>query len=383
MILSYDDLSGVGGSMSLIRHEIEYFDARGQIAVFCEAPKQPVVKLPNPIFFVHPKLPLRSLSLIFSELLILLKLIRHSKTTGVRVYHAHDVYIGFPAAIAAKLLGIRLVLTVHGPASYEFANFYRKRFNQFKFSDMFYLALLSILEKFAYMKANAVVAVSDFERRFIEKLRRRNLFVVRNGVDLNMFRPTLDKQETRRSIGLPTDKRIITFVGRMVPKNGVLIIAQAIPLVTEARKDRIFVFVGDGFATDDCKDIVNLTGVASNVIFVGRRSRPLPYYQASDLFVSHVSSLVEGVGLTVYEAMSCGLPVIVGSDRVSCHLLSDVAYFVEKDSPSVLAKEITRVLSTVDFDKEKIRMRMFAEEFLDLRQTLETYDRLLFEGFKD
>jgi len=383
MILSYDDLSSVGGSMSLIRREIEYFDARGRIAVFCEAPMEAVVKFPDTIFFVHPKLPLRSLGLIFSELLVLLKLIRHSKTRRVRVYHAHDVYVGFPAAVAARLFGIRLVLTVHGPASYEFANFYRKRLNQFKFSDMFYLTLLSVLEKFAYMKANAVVAVSDFEKRFIQKVRGRNLFVVRNGVDLNMFRPALDKQETRQLIGLPTDKKIITFVGRIVPKNGVLIIARAIPIVTEARKDTIFVFVGDGFAARECKDIVKRAGVASNVIFVGTSSCPQLYYQASDLFVSHVSSLVEGVGLTVYEAMSCGLPVIVGSDRLSYRLLSGVACFVEKDNPSVLAREIVRVLSTVDSEKEKIRIRRFAEEFLDLRQTFETYDRLLFEGIKD
>lgn len=382
MILSYNDLSGVGGSFSLIKQEFEYFASRGPTLVFSRTSKDRLLRSSKSLFFPYLDLPTRPLRLLFSLLIILLKLVNCSRTIRVDAYHAHDVYVGSAAAIAARLFGIRLVLTVHGPACYEFANFYRKRWNEFKFNDVVYLTLLSAIEKFAYKRADAIVAVSDFERKFIERVRTTDLFVVRNGIDLNLFLPTSDKRKARLLTGLPIDKRIVTFVGRMVPKNGVLIVALAIAKVAEAIKNVIFLFVGDGFAENECKDIVNRVGASSKVIFIGRKTDPLPYYQASDLFVSHVSSLVEGVGLTVLEAIACGIPAVVGFDRISYELLNGVAHFVEKDSPSALAEQIIRVLDTQDLEVEKVRLREFAEGFLDINKTFEIYAKLLFEGDK-
>jgi glycosyltransferase involved in cell wall biosynthesis len=145
------------------------------------------------------------------------------------------------------------------------------------------------------------------------------------------------------------------------------------------RADVHFVFVGDGFAKDDCKEIIDRAGASDSVTFAGMMANPIPYYQVSDLFVSHVSSLVDGIGLSVLEAMSCGIPVIVGDDAISHELLTGPAHLVRKDDPPALVREIVEVLDDADLENESARVRRFAERYFDLERTLNRYSELLFQ----
>ncbi len=64
----------------------------------------------------------------------------------------------------------------------------------------------------------------------------------------------------------------------------------------------------------------------------------------ADIFVSHLSSLVEGFGLTILEALACGLTVVTGMDRLKSAVFeqSEAIIFVQKDDSEAVGKAINR-----------------------------------------
>ncbi|MEZ0092694.1 glycosyltransferase family 4 protein [Streptacidiphilus sp. EB129] len=148
---------------------------------------------------------------------------------------------------------------------------------------------------------NATVA--DFVRSHgVRPERARHL---PNGVDTALFRPAasaLERCGARRRFGLPQDRVLVLFVGRMVPKKGYdLLLAARGPAA-----DYDLVFAGDG----DAPALAGLAGV--HHLGALRPEVLADAYRACDVFA--LPSTAEGFPLTVQEAMASGLPVVTTDD---------------------------------------------------------------------
>jgi glycosyltransferase involved in cell wall biosynthesis len=124
--------------------------------------------------------------------------------------------------------------------------------------------------------------------------------VLGNGVDTARFRPGTpeESRQTRHELGLPTEQPLALFVGRFVPKKGFATVAAA------AGDGYGLVFVGgDRPPGMDDQRLHFLGGVPAD---------EMPrIYRCADVMV--VASVGE-CPLTVLEAMSSGLPVLVNED---------------------------------------------------------------------
>jgi D-inositol-3-phosphate glycosyltransferase len=122
-----------------------------------------------------------------------------------------------------------------------------------------------------------------------------------NGIDVEMFRPgdAATRSAVRASYGLPQDKPLVLFVGRLVPKKGYL------ELMAAHHDDYHVVLAGPGAIPTD---------VPPGVTFVGpvERTELLGLYQASDIFA--FPAVGEMLTLAMQEAMACGLPVVTTED---------------------------------------------------------------------
>jgi len=102
-------------------------------------------------------------------------------------------------------------------------------------------------------------------------------------------------------IDCPTDRFTVGTVARLSPeKNIPMVLACA-----KAMPDATFVIVGDG------PQAAVLRGMASslgNVVFAGRRTDVERFYAAFDAFL--LTSNMEGLPLTIMEAMASGVPVV-------------------------------------------------------------------------
>lgn len=139
----------------------------------------------------------------------------------------------------------------------------------------------------------------------------------RRGVDRNRFGPG-DRVAARRELDLPEDRKILLWVGRMVPVKGldVLLAAMAEPALVSTAP--LLVLVGDGPERQALEQVAGSTLPAGVVRFAGNvpHARLATWYQAANLMV--LPSRSEGVPNVLLEALACGIGFVasdVGSVR--------------------------------------------------------------------
>ncbi|GAA2638039.1 glycosyltransferase family 4 protein [Paractinoplanes durhamensis] len=124
-----------------------------------------------------------------------------------------------------------------------------------------------------------------------------------NGVDTGAFTPCAspaERRSLRERLGLPVDRVLVLFAGRLVPKKGYdLLLAAAGPSYD-------LVFAGDGHQG------VPESGPGTHHLGRLNAGELADAYRACDIFA--LPSTSEGFPLTVQEAMASGLPILTTDD---------------------------------------------------------------------
>jgi glycosyltransferase involved in cell wall biosynthesis len=136
-----------------------------------------------------------------------------------------------------------------------------------------------------------------------------------NSVDATVFHPVAagDKEALRDRLGIPRGRRVATFTGRLVTTKGLPSLLRAWQVVAAKQPDALLLLVGSGgLGIQNCEDalraFVRRNGLGQCVLFTGAVDNVHEYLQASDLFV--FPSEREAFGISIIEAMACGLPVV-------------------------------------------------------------------------
>jgi glycosyltransferase involved in cell wall biosynthesis len=147
-----------------------------------------------------------------------------------------------------------------------------------------------------------------------------------NGIDTQKFSPVnLDvKINIRHRLALPTDKIIVTYTGRLAISKGLPLLIEIWPALREKYANVHLVLVGSDAATyDSClSDVLHQIQqyqLEQSVTLVGDVDNVYEYLQASDLYV--FPSEYEGFGLSMVEALACGLPAVVTDVGVAGELI--------------------------------------------------------------
>ena len=153
-----------------------------------------------------------------------------------------------------------------------------------------------------------LLGVSRYTARQQELRYRREVSVVHNGVDIERFRPMARNSKRRAGWGFPADSRILVSVGRLVGWKGLRNIIALLPSVAP---DVCYLVVGAGPEGVALRTQAESLGVAHRVHFAGRvEHADLPgVLGEADLYVQP-SIGEEAFGISVAEAMACGLPVL-------------------------------------------------------------------------
>jgi len=157
--------------------------------------------------------------------------------------------------------------------------------------------------------SEGVVVVNS--QTLAERFRYRHPRVIRNGVDIRKFEQLPSKTEARRSRGLPQDRTILAFVGKVIPVKRIEWILEVVRRTPGA----LAVVVG-GYTEPFYRDAyyrrlqARYPNVLDRVIFTGEVLWPevAEYLAAADIFL--FPSRFEGLPNAVMEAMASGLPVV-------------------------------------------------------------------------
>jgi len=104
------------------------------------------------------------------------------------------------------------------------------------------------------------------------------------------------------------DYRIVANVARLVPQKGQNYLVEAAAIVTKTRPDVRFAIVSDGELRGEIMAQADALGIGDKLVITGMRTDVTEVLAASAVFV--LSSLWEGMPLSLIEAMSVGVPAV-------------------------------------------------------------------------
>lgn len=159
-----------------------------------------------------------------------------------------------------------------------------------------------------FKKSKGIIVLSKEMRKELEDygFNRKILFLIPNGVNVEKFKPSIDKEIAKKELGFE-NRKIVIFVGRLNVQKGLEYLLEAFRKIDISGK--LLIILGEGTLKEKLQKRAEEIGINDKVWFGGNRENVVPYLQASDVFV--LPSLSEGLPIALLEAMACGLPVIV------------------------------------------------------------------------
>ncbi len=254
---------------------------------------------------------------------------KNKKIQEFRLLHAHRVFPeGYAALLLSEKYNVPYIVTAHGGEIHSISN------NNKAF-------VKEVLEK----AAKVIFVSKALMRDASEKLDydKSNGIVIPNGVDTNVFKP-MDKEEARRKMSLPLDKKIVGFVGNLMEVKG----ADRLPAIAEElmklRSDVFFLIVGDGPLIDTLRECMP-TDITR---FKGRVEYELMPMIMNSIDVLVVPSRQEGFGTVILEARACGAKVVGTNVGGIPEAVEDEGIIVQdsEDGELKLAKAIVDLLSS-------------------------------------
>jgi glycosyltransferase involved in cell wall biosynthesis len=203
------------------------------------------------------------------------------------------------------------------------------------------------------------LVMGKLNEEFYRQNHVRSITFAPNSVDDERFGrpPEIDRSEVLNRLSLPTDRPVIMFSGKLIPRKRPLDLAAAVKLLPF---DVTTVFVGDGPLSTSVKAAL-IPGYGAVTGFINQSELP-SYYHAADIFV--LPSESEPWGLVVNEAMACGtLPVV--SDQVGCapDLAAGVGEIFPFGNVQELADALSRAVKRLDDPMNRDRVRQHAQRF--------------------
>ena len=237
------------------------------------------------------------------------------------VVHCHNQAATTHAALAARLAGVRRVITT------------RHRVDPVETNSLRLERLYSVMGRFC----DAVVGICETT---CEALRRApwadSARVVRvyNGVDA---------VERMDNVELEKHGFTLLFIGRVAPEKDLATLIRAVVLAAPRIPGLRFWVVGDGRVRPQLEELVAELQVGDQVKFWGQRMDTAQFFSAADAFV--MSSITEGLPMSLLQAMSLGLPAILtdvdGGAEVA--RMAESGLLVPLRDPAAFAEAIVRL----------------------------------------
>lgn len=282
------------------------------------------------------------------------------------------------AYVLALPVGPRTVVTCHDlapfHAEYDDPSYVSRRHPL----DRLYLRLL----RSGLHRARCVVTVSEFVKAELASFgRRRDVYVVSQGVDSDRFRPR-GREECRAVLekyGVRTHDPIVLYVGSEHPRKNLPGLLRSFARIR--RPSTVLVKVGAP-RHPQREELLRLTqtlGLNHRVAFVDRvEGQDLPFlYGAASAVV--LPSFYEGFGLPPLEAMACGVAVAASNLPSVAEVCGDAVAYFDPHDETAIAAAIESLLSDGGLAEEiRARGRSRAQEFpwsRTVRGMVAVYDR--------
>jgi len=199
---------------------------------------------------------------------------------------------------------------------------------------------------------------------------KKKIIVQYHGIDLAKFRSDIKtRNNLRKQLKISENEKIIITCGRLAKEKATHRLINAFDIL-EKKYDNLHLFLcGDGPLRNELEALVKQKETGNKIRFLGFQDDVSGYLKMSDIFV--LPSVIEGFGISLVEAMACGLTVISTQTPGPSEIIENgVNGFLVENSEQGVINGLQQALS---LDENRYRIisrnaRRFCEEHLALEK---------------
>ena len=305
------------------------------------------IQVLHPRYLLLPKIGMTTAPLLLA--LAALPALRQVQAEGFdfEVIDAHYFYPdGVAAALLARWLDKPLTITARG-------------------TDLNLIPRHSLprwMIRWAASQADASIGVCaalvDVLRQF--GIAEDRLHVMRNGVDLQRFKP-LAPLRARAALGLHSTP-VLLSVGHLIERKGHHLVIAAMPQVLARHPQARLLIVGEGEERARLEALIQTLGLGASITLTGAvaNEQMATWYSAADALI--LASSREGWANVLLESMACATPVVAtriwGTPEVVTN--DTVGLLVDQRDSASLASGVLKLLAT---PRDRGQVRRYAEAF--------------------
>jgi L-malate glycosyltransferase len=226
----------------------------------------------------------------WSLILKIRRILRRIKNPVVHCHHYTPFVYGALASMGIP--GSRIVYTEHGRFDDGRPSLKRRIANMF----------------FGHLRGEFFAVSHDLRKHLIaEGFPAKRMQVNHNGIDVGPIAGAAERAHARAILGFTDTDTVVGTIARLHPVKDLGVLLRAVAALETHPRVKI-ALVGDGQDRASLEDLARSLSISDRVVFAGQRDDARELLAALDIFVN--CSIIEGISVTVLEAMATGLPVI-------------------------------------------------------------------------
>jgi glycosyltransferase involved in cell wall biosynthesis len=244
----------------------------------------------------------------------------------------------------------------------------------------------SAMSRWKYRQVDCFICASEAIRKMLvaDGVPAARTVTVHEGIDLERVE-SAPRANLHEDLFLPHQAPLVGNVAALVPHKGQRHFIEAAALVVRKVPDARFVIAGEGELRPALERQIKEHRLEKHVVLAGFRPDVLSLHKAFDIFV--MSSITEGLGTSLLDAMAAARPVVATATGGIPEVVDDgvTGFLVAPRDDRAMADAIVRLLKDGDLRQrmglaglKRARERFSAERML--RDTLRVYQRVAVKG---
>ena len=303
------------------------------------------------------------------------------------IIHCHYSYrLSAVACIVGRLRNIPVVVVLHGLGTLNIPH-----------AEFIYRTIHSIYRYISLVFSTHIISTSDDLAQVARKyVSNKKISIILNGYDKEKFNTNVSISDSLRK--QYENNHVILTVRRLVPKNGIHFLVEAIPYIVAKIPNIKYVMIGDGRMREYIEERINKLGIQKYIDMLGSvENDQIPaYLKLAEVVV--FPSTAESSSIACAEAMGMGkgivasrvggLPELLGKNEERGRLVRLVSWegsnydaplslgkeryqeLADVISESILTPDITRATAALQYAEKELSWEAIGKKTLALYSNL-------------
>lgn len=255
------------------------------------------------------------------------------------VIYCHTPVGGFIARLAARKIrkkGTKVIYFSHG-------------FHFFKGAPLINWLIYYPIEKLLARWTDLIITINKEDYiNAKEKLKVLKVCMIDGmGIDLKRFQSVdrkCERMNIRNTLRIPQDAWVMIYLAELLPNKNQSMLLDTLKLVKERNSNTYLLLAGIDHYKGKFQEYAKKIGVYENVRFLGWRDDTEKLYAAAD--VCTATSIREGFGLNLVEALAAGIPIVATRNRGHVSIIQEAVngYLIDVGDCDAMAERICQIM---------------------------------------